>query len=353
MFVDGDEGAGGARADPLASLRRRRGDHRRRRRAGRPAGLAASRRTARSRRSSCCAVPSCRGSAERCRPPAGTRSGASSRESASGRSSIERPSSTPWCGWIRNDSDGVEIEIHGDLELIESFIIHVRTDAPALARVEEVSLIEQREEEVRLRELHDPDQRASPNTASTLISPDTFVCEDCLRELFDPADRRHRYPFINCTNCGPRYSIIRGVPYDRPLTTMAVVPALRGLRARVPRRRRPSLPRPAGRLLGLRSARPARRDRRRRSVQCDDPIAAAAALLRAGGILACKGIGGYHLMADPRNHDAVARAAPPQAPRREAVRADVADAAGGRALRARRRARGRAAGARCRGRSCS
>ncbi|HEY6781386.1 MAG TPA: carbamoyltransferase HypF [Thermoleophilaceae bacterium] len=206
-------------------------------------------------------------------------------------------------GWIRNDSDGVEIEIQGDLELIDSFILHVRTDAPALARVEEVSLIEQREEEV-LYESFTIQISERTHAAGTLISPDTFVCEDCLRELFDPGDRRYRYPFINCTNCGPRYSIIRGVPYDRPLTTMASFPLCEACEHEyhdVADRRfhaQPVACWDCGPNVQLVEAGGALLD-------SHDPIAQAAALLRDGGILACKGIGGYHLMADPTNVDAV------------------------------------------------
>ncbi len=123
-------------------------------------------------------------------------------------------------GWVRNDSEGVVLEVQGPPGALEEFIVEVRTGAPALARIESVALIEQRYEErlVESFEIHVSERSAQ---ASTLVSPDSCVCEECLRELFDPADRRYRYPYINCTNCGPRYSIVRGVPYDRALTTMA------------------------------------------------------------------------------------------------------------------------------------
>ncbi len=127
-------------------------------------------------------------------------------------------------GWIRNDSDGVVLEVQGLPGALEEFIVEVRTRAPVLARIESVALLEQRYEERYLQgfEIHVSERGGAQ--ASTLISPDTCVCEDCLRELLDPADRRYRYPYINCTNCGPRYSIIRGVPYDRAMTTMAAFP---------------------------------------------------------------------------------------------------------------------------------
>ncbi|HWX44289.1 MAG TPA: carbamoyltransferase HypF [Solirubrobacteraceae bacterium] len=225
-------------------------------------------------------------------------------------------------GWIRNDSEGVVLEVQGHPGVLEEFIVEVRTSAPALARIESVALIEQRYEEriVERFEIHVSERSAQ---ASTLVSPDSCVCDECLRELLDPADRRYRYPYINCTNCGPRYSIIRGVPYDRAMTTMAVFPmcercereyhdvrdrrfhaqptacwecgprvALVDSGAHPPRL--PPWQRPSRELPGAAPGRP-------------DPIEATAALLREGAIVAIKGIGGYHLMVDARNEQAVAR----------------------------------------------
>jgi hydrogenase maturation protein HypF len=206
-------------------------------------------------------------------------------------------------GWIRNDSDGVEIELQGDLEQIDSFIVQVCTDAPALARVESVSLVEELDIEIRYDGFTiEVSERTS--TAGTLISADTFVCDDCLHELFDPADRRHLYPFINCTNCGPRYSIIRGVPYDRPFTTMASFPLCDACEREyhdVSDRRfhaQPVACWDCGPQVAL-------VDAGGRPLAGHDPIAQALSLLRSGAILACKGLGGYHLMVDPRNGDAV------------------------------------------------
>ena len=134
-----------------------------------------------------------------------------------------------------------------------------------------------------------------------------------------PADRRYRYPFVNCTNCGPRFTIVRGVPYDRPLTTMAGFAMCAACRARVRGPARPPLPRPAHRLPGVRAAGgSSAADAAARATT----VAAAAALLRAGAIVAVKGLGGYHLACradDERGGRGAARA---QAPRGQAVRAD-------------------------------
>ena len=161
---------------------------------------------------------------------------------------------------------------------------------------------------------------ARGGAAAALVAPDAATCDDCLRELLDPADRRYRYPFVNCTNCGPRFTIVRGVPYDRPRTTMAGFAMCAACRAEYedPRDRR--FHAAAERLPGLRPARAA--GRRRAPAAAATPSRAAAALLRAGAIVAVKGLGGYHLACRADDEAAVARAARAQAPRGQAVRAD-------------------------------
>jgi hydrogenase maturation protein HypF len=189
-------------------------------------------------------------------------------------------------GWVLNDEQGVLLEVEGSAEAVEAFMRRLSSEAPPLAGVEQV-LSEQRRPEggagFRIAE------SLSLGEPEALVSPDTATCEDCLRELFDPEDRRHRYPFINCTNCGPRFTIVTGVPYDRPLTTMAGFEMCPACRAEYedPRDRRfhaqpnacpacgPSL-----RVVGGPDP---------------DPLRAAAAALGAGRILAVKGLGGYHL----------------------------------------------------------
>jgi hydrogenase maturation protein HypF len=236
-------------------------------------------------------------------------------------------------GWVRNDSDGVVVEVQGRPQALEEFIGEVRAGAPALARVESVALLERRREErvVESFEIHLSEQGRAP--ARTLVSPDTCVCGECLRELLDPEDRRYRYPYINCTNCGPRYSIVKGVPYDRELTTMAAFPMCERCEReyRDVRDRRfhaqPTAcwecgPRVALIRLGAHSPNPldlegafAREGGRgagdgggltERS-GAPGPIGETVALLRDGAIVAVKGLGGYHLMVDARNEEAVAR----------------------------------------------
>jgi hydrogenase maturation protein HypF len=122
-------------------------------------------------------------------------------------------------GFVGNDSGSVFIEVQGPPETVRTFLRRLRADAPPLALVAEVRAdpMPPTAGEHGFRIVA---SRAAPG-ARTLVSPDVAVCDDCVRELFDPADRRHRHPFITCTNCGPRFSIIRSLPYDRPGTTMA------------------------------------------------------------------------------------------------------------------------------------
>jgi hydrogenase maturation protein HypF len=121
-------------------------------------------------------------------------------------------------GFVRNDDHGVVIEAEGGPAAIEALLARLPAEAPPLALVELAGT-----EVVPPRGEHGFAIAASERNgpADAQVSPDVATCDACLRELFDPADRRYRYPFINCTDCGPRFTIVRGVPYDRALTTMA------------------------------------------------------------------------------------------------------------------------------------
>jgi hydrogenase maturation protein HypF len=236
-------------------------------------------------------------------------------------------------GFVGNDADGVFAEVEGPSETVSKFLLALERDSPPLARIERVAATP-----MALAGAAAPATPASAPTPATsagavtpmtsvgagsfaiiasgpaglrrtLVSADTATCADCLRELADPADRRFAYPFINCTNCGPRFTIVRDVPYDRPLTTMADFamcelctaeygdPADRRFHAQPiccpvcgPRL---ALLDPVGAVLPGRLL-PA------------DPLAAAADLLRRGMIVAVKGLGGYHLAADAADEKAVA-----------------------------------------------
>jgi hydrogenase maturation protein HypF len=121
-------------------------------------------------------------------------------------------------GLVRNDAEGVRIEAEGSLEELEFFLREIAEKAPPLALIETISrqsLAVLGDREFRIEESREGAMRRA------LVSPDVATCEECLEELFDPDDRRYRYPFTNCTNCGPRFTITRSVPYDRAMTTMA------------------------------------------------------------------------------------------------------------------------------------
>jgi hydrogenase maturation protein HypF len=200
-------------------------------------------------------------------------------------------------GWVLNAGDGVEIHLEGDGDRLDAFLEHLRTSPPPAAAIATLDV-----EPTEATGLTDFVIRpsASPTQPTTRISPDLAICADCLRELFDPTDPRFHYPYINCTNCGPRYSILLGLPYDRAATTMAAWP-MDGLCARE-------------------YADPLSRRFHAQPVACDacgphygleppggDPIPTAARLLGEGRIVAVKGLGGYHLACDARNAAAVAR----------------------------------------------
>jgi len=193
-------------------------------------------------------------------------------------------------GYVLNDGDGVIVEAEGDERSLGAFAEGLRAEAPGLARVRDV-IAEAREPRGE-REFRIVPSR--PAAGSALIPPDVATCDDCLRELFDPADRRYRYPFVNCTQCGPRFTIVRSVPYDRSNTTMAGFELCADCRREYedPTDRRfhaePTCCPECGPRL---------------SMALEDAVA----LLRAGRVLAVKGLGGYHLACDAQNEEAVAR----------------------------------------------
>jgi hydrogenase maturation protein HypF len=208
-------------------------------------------------------------------------------------------------GWVLNDTHGVLIEAEGERATVAELLGRVQREAPPLAMVESVEPTElepRGEEGFAIRASEDGGEPAAP------VSADSATCEDCLAELFDPADRRYRYPFVNCTNCGPRFTIVEGVPYDRPLTTMAGFEMCAACRAEYedPLDRRfhaqPNACPECGPRARFVDAAGAELDR----AGAEDAVAAAAAVLRVGAIVAVKGIGGYHLACRADSEHAVA-----------------------------------------------
>ncbi|GAA4572584.1 carbamoyltransferase HypF [Planotetraspora kaengkrachanensis] len=193
-------------------------------------------------------------------------------------------------GRVGNDAGGVFVEVEGMRAGIDAFLAALRRDAPPLAEIERVTVRPGDPDGAGGFTIVDSDG-SGPRQA--LVSPDSATCGDCLTELADPADRRFRYPFINCTNCGPRFTIVRDVPYDRPNTTMAAFPMCSACAAEYgdPGDRRfhaqPISCWDCGPRLRLTAA--------DGTELPGDPVREAAALLRGSGVVAIKGLGGYHL----------------------------------------------------------
>ena len=206
-------------------------------------------------------------------------------------------------GFVLNNSAGVTIEVEGAPEAIEGFLDALRKEIPPLARIDTLAV-------EPVAPLHEQTFKILQSQESALrqalISPDMAICDECLRELFDPGDRRYRYPFINCTNCGPRFTIIQDVPYDREKTTMRVFPLCPACQAEYddPLHRRFHAQPNACPICGPHVA---LLDREGLLVECADPILEAAQQLMAGAILAIKGIGGYHLACNALDAEAVGR----------------------------------------------
>ncbi|MED9895118.1 MAG: carbamoyltransferase HypF [Collinsella sp.] len=226
------------------------------------------------------------------------------------------------CGWVLNAGDGVHFEAQACAEAVDGFVAVLSEHVPAAARVERVDIADLRPggwstaDEQGFHIVASQDQTAH----TTLVSPDIATCDDCLRELFDPADRRYHYPFINCTNCGPRFTIIRSLPYDRADTSMDCFPMCPKCTAEYvdPLDRRFHAQPDAcfdcgphitwreavnGNACGNSSATPAVGTTCETS---DAIIERCVELLASGGIVAIKGLGGFHLACDAANEQAVA-----------------------------------------------
>ncbi|BCK88357.1 carbamoyltransferase HypF [Sideroxyarcus emersonii] len=206
-------------------------------------------------------------------------------------------------GWVRNDSEGVEIAVEGDRPQVMRLIERLQSEPPVLARVEKVT--------------HDLAQATTGLQGFTIaesrngkvltgIAPDIAICADCLAELFDPADRRYRHAFINCIQCGPRYTLTARLPYDRANTSMAKFRQCPACQQEydTPTSRRfhaqPNACPECGPRLSM-------FDAHWNLLAGNDPVAIAAARIGAGEVVAVKGIGGFHLVCDARNVAAVAR----------------------------------------------
>lgn len=218
-------------------------------------------------------------------------------------------------GWVRNTSAGVDIEVDGTRGTLDSFVTALKSELPPLARIDSFDVTFGEPHGFVGFEIISSEAVAG---AFQPISPDVSICPDCLRELFDPSDRRYRYPFINCTNCGPRFTIITDIPYDRPNTTMATFALCPDCAAEYddPLDRRfhaqPVACPQCGPSVWLemsngkgesKSSSPASHDS---FPHGDAAIVEAQRLLAAGKIVAIKGLGGFHLACDATNAAAVA-----------------------------------------------
>lgn len=223
-------------------------------------------------------------------------------------------------GWVLNASDGVWIDVEGAVSQVDGFIRAIPEKAPPRARIENISLEKLEPKGFEKFEIR---KSRSEEGKFLLISPDIATCRECVKELFDPRDRRYRYPFINCTNCGPRFTIIEDIPYDRPKTTMKKFPMCPQCEKEYhdPMNRRfhaqpnacpvcgPSL------ILIKRTGGKGQKERFKdygvegfvegwEEVR-GDPIKEVVKALKAGQIVAIKGLGGFHLACDATNNEAV------------------------------------------------
>jgi len=206
-------------------------------------------------------------------------------------------------GHVINTAEGVDLEVEGHDEDVEHFFQSILSERPPLAHISSMERAELRPKNDKVFEIK---QSRADQERSALISPDVCICPDCLRELKDSKDRRFRYPFINCTNCGPRYTIIMDIPYDRAMTTMNKFKMCKACHGEYedPTNRRfhaqPNACWDCGPRLSL-------HDHDGLPLACDAPVEETIHLLKTGCVVAIKGLGGFHLAVDASNHKAVVR----------------------------------------------
>jgi hydrogenase maturation protein HypF len=209
-------------------------------------------------------------------------------------------------GWVYNSSDGVDIEVQGQSGKLARFEKALQDQAPPLAHIEAITVSSAEPQDQRGFVI----RQSVVKPGASLISPDVATCPDCLKEVLSPADRRYHYPFTNCTNCGPRFTIIEGLPYDRPLTTMsefAMCPACQAEYEDPLDRRFHAQPN-ACPVCGPRvwmSTGGSTDSYNDALATAEEPFKAAVSLLRLGGTMAIKGLGGFHLACDATNDEAV------------------------------------------------
>ncbi|MBC8461517.1 MAG: carbamoyltransferase HypF [Deltaproteobacteria bacterium] len=224
-------------------------------------------------------------------------------------------------GWVLNSTEGVSIEVEGEKETLATFIDEIPKKTPPLAMIDSVDVehlpligyetfvIRHSEGDRKTKPSVSEANRSKPKVASLAkqsvkISPDVCTCDDCKKELFDVQDRRYRYPFLNCTNCGPRFTIIEDIPYDREKTTMRKFKMCPLCQAEYddPTNRRfhaqPNACAECGPSVTI--------EDKTGPIECNDPIRETIKLLKEGKIIAVKGLGGFHLACDAENDDAVA-----------------------------------------------
>ena len=206
-------------------------------------------------------------------------------------------------GWVLNSNQGVEMDVEGKTEELNNFISDIKDKLPPLARIENIEVNQL--PLIGYKGFSIKKSITKEENGFVLVSPDISICEDCLQELFDPRNQRFRYPFINCTNCGPRFTIIKDIPYDRGKTTMRVFemcPQCQSEYENIEDRRyhaQPNACADCGPQVSL--------YQNKRKLESVGPIEKAVKLLKEGKIGAIKGLGGFHLACDATNNKAVAK----------------------------------------------